>query len=369
MPHNPYTGLWSRLEGFRPGRSRSCSSAGRSCASSSCAGRSTSSPPTTACCCGRSCSPCSRPSCGATRSTAPPLREVDLAPSSTFARAVLAEQPRSGTELRALFAERFPDLDPAALAHACQMQLAFVQVPPRGLWGRSAQVRSTTAESWLGRPLVADPSIDSVVLRYFAAFGPASVADVATWCRADRDARGGRAATATARHIPRRARPRAVRPPRGPAARPRRRPPRCASSPSTTTSCSRTTTAADSSIPPTAPRSRRAGRSLGLRALRRHRRWRLAPGAGCAGRPPRRPAAEEGARLRLPRRADGWRGSSRPSNPTCVSSCSSSNLESPAPRRVSARAPRSEANVRASGISIPFASAYVKAAAKQSPAP
>ena len=102
--------------------------------------------------------------------------------SSSRGRSSL-EKPRSGTELRALFAERFPDLDPAALAHACQMQLAFVQVPPRGLWGRSAQVRWTTAESWLGRPFAADPSIDSVVLRYFAAFGPASVADVTTWCR------------------------------------------------------------------------------------------------------------------------------------------------------------------------------------------
>ena len=93
------------------------------------------------------------------------------------------ENRRLYDELRAIFAERFPELDRAAVAHACQMSLAFVQVPPRGLWGRRAQVRSTTVEAWLGRPFVADPSIDSVVLRYLAAFGPASVADVTTWCR------------------------------------------------------------------------------------------------------------------------------------------------------------------------------------------
>jgi hypothetical protein len=77
----------------------------------------------------------------------------------------------------------FPDLDAAALAYACRNRLALLQVPPRGVWGRTGQVRSTTAEAWLGRPLVERPSIDAVMLRYLAAFGPASVADASTWSR------------------------------------------------------------------------------------------------------------------------------------------------------------------------------------------
>jgi len=114
---------------------------------------------------------------------APSLVDVDMEPVLAFVRELVAEQPHSGRQLRAALADRFPDEDAAALTYACRCYLPFVQVPPRGVWGRSAQVSSTTAESWLGRPLATDASIDDVVLRYLGAFGPATVADVAAWSR------------------------------------------------------------------------------------------------------------------------------------------------------------------------------------------
>jgi Winged helix DNA-binding domain len=112
-----------------------------------------------------------------------PLRRVELEPVLDFAREVLAGPPVSNTELRAAMAEKFPELDAAALAYACRCKLGLVQAPPRGVWGRRGQVKLITVESWLGRSLVPDPPIDEVVMRYFAAFGPAGVADVATWSR------------------------------------------------------------------------------------------------------------------------------------------------------------------------------------------
>jgi DNA glycosylase AlkZ-like len=111
------------------------------------------------------------------------LAGIDLGKVLDFARPLLTENALTGGELRGLLAERFPDRDVAALAEACRHLIACVQVPPRGVWGRTSQVRLTTAESWLSRPLEPNPSIDDVVLRYLGAFGPATVADVAAWSR------------------------------------------------------------------------------------------------------------------------------------------------------------------------------------------
>jgi winged helix DNA-binding protein len=62
---------------------------------------------------------------------APALDGVDLDAVLAFARQLLAERPRTGDELRVALKDRFPDHDAAALAYACRNRLAFVQVPPR----------------------------------------------------------------------------------------------------------------------------------------------------------------------------------------------------------------------------------------------
>jgi Winged helix DNA-binding domain len=71
--------------------------------------------------------------------------------------------------------------DVEAMGNAVRVHVPLVQVPPRGVWGKSGQAKYATLESWTGRPLERNPSMDEMVLRYLAAFGPASVMDMQNW--------------------------------------------------------------------------------------------------------------------------------------------------------------------------------------------
>jgi hypothetical protein len=179
IPLNPYTALWSRLDGFRPEELGQLL-LDRKVVRIAVMRATIHLVSADDCLVLR---PLMQPVLDAELARYRDLRGVDVPAVLAFGRELVEERPLSGGELRAALAERFPHHDAADLAYACRNLLAFVQVPPRGVWGQSAQVRSTTAESWLGRPLATEPSLDDVVLRYLGAFGPATVADVTTWSR------------------------------------------------------------------------------------------------------------------------------------------------------------------------------------------
>lgn len=96
-------------------------------------------------------------------------------------RELVEARPRTSPEIARALGERFPDVPTDSLAYAVGYLLPLVQVPPRGVWGRSGPVARTSMEAWLGRPLVSTTSLDELVLRYLAAFGPATVADMRAW--------------------------------------------------------------------------------------------------------------------------------------------------------------------------------------------
>jgi hypothetical protein len=110
------------------------------------------------------------------------LAGIDLDELAARVRELVEERPRTPAELVAELGERWPGRTSQALTNAANAWTPLVQTPPRGLWKRGGLPRLTTLESWVGRPVEAEPSIDDVVLRFLRAFGPASVRDVQKWC-------------------------------------------------------------------------------------------------------------------------------------------------------------------------------------------
>ncbi|MBD0709446.1 MULTISPECIES: winged helix DNA-binding domain-containing protein [unclassified Streptomyces] len=124
------------------------------------------------------------------------LDGVGLDRLAARSRALVEERPRTPKELREELLKEWPEADPQSLSVAARCLLPLVQVTPRGLWRRSGQVSLTTTDRWFDAPgraaaerdaAVPAPEreaagLDDTVLRYLAAFGPASVRDMQTWC-------------------------------------------------------------------------------------------------------------------------------------------------------------------------------------------
>jgi hypothetical protein len=180
-PRDPYVGLWTRLEGFDPHE------LGRLVADRQ-AVRSPLMRTTLHLVSARDCltlDPLLRPVLERGFWTGTPfgrnLKGLDVDAVVAAGQALLEKQPRTNAQLRTLLSERWPGYDPSSLAYAVHHLVPVVQIPPRGVWGQKGLPTWATTEAWLGRPVDPDPSIDEVVLRYLAAFGPAGVMDVQAW--------------------------------------------------------------------------------------------------------------------------------------------------------------------------------------------
>jgi hypothetical protein len=114
------------------------------------------------------------------------LEGVDRVALAAAGRALVESEPMTFSELGLALAQTWPDYRPNDLAQAVRAFVPLVQVPPRAVWGRSGASRHTSAQAWLDiQPGEAEaaPGLDELVLRYLAAFGPATARDVAAWSR------------------------------------------------------------------------------------------------------------------------------------------------------------------------------------------
>ncbi|MEN0013198.1 MAG: winged helix DNA-binding domain-containing protein [Solirubrobacteraceae bacterium] len=188
-PMPPYVGLWSRLEGFEAGELRGAI-ADRSVVRATLHRATLHLLP-------------SRDYARVRSALQPALARgirvlgdraegLDLEALLPVARDLLTAGPLTFNDLRPLLQERFPDVDHRALGYAVRTNLPLVMEGTDDRWGFARDSRFGLAESWLdgigpktdADLLGAPPSgaaTDDLVLRYLAAFGPATPKDFETW--------------------------------------------------------------------------------------------------------------------------------------------------------------------------------------------
>jgi hypothetical protein len=106
---------------------------------------------------------------------------LDVDALGAAARDCLEERPRTFDEVRAALRKAWPKADERAMGYAVRTHLPLVQVPTETRWGWPGAACFAVAETWIGKRIGGKVDLRTLVLRYLAGFGPASVADAQTW--------------------------------------------------------------------------------------------------------------------------------------------------------------------------------------------
>ena len=96
-------------------------------------------------------------------------------------RRLLLEEPMTAKQLVDITHEDWLDAPREHVSAVPRIRLPLVQLPPRGIWGQSGQPTYALLDDWTGLPLEPYPRSE-IVKRYLAAFGPATVKDAQAWC-------------------------------------------------------------------------------------------------------------------------------------------------------------------------------------------
>ncbi len=180
-PNPPYIGLWSRLEGFRRAQLTDALKQRRIVRMSTL--RATLHLMTASD--AQAWRPLLEPvhQRGLSGLHARALEGVDRAAVVTAGRALLGDGPLTGTALGQALAARWKDHAPASLAALIRNNVPLVHLPPAGSWNAHQNALLQPLGDWLGDATagIATATQDDLLLRYLAAFGPATLADAGAW--------------------------------------------------------------------------------------------------------------------------------------------------------------------------------------------